>query len=438
MPGPPAPPPALLASANGDVLELGPGSGELMKFSSSASTRELGPLLAQQARKALQADLEVVSLTNIQAWIVLGNGCGAECNYVSESLFFSIAIRLAIVMGLAKPGPEDDAVLKETKSRVWWTLFMLDRWSAAGLGTPRQMPDRQPSQQLPISEYTFQALAIGQSPWSAEEYEPGLWAYMITLAEVFGPIQDLNRLLALSSAEDHYTASTVSSLAYRLEDWQAALPTSVRLSTDSLQLHRSRGQGRTFIALHLGYHHYATLLFFQFLDHSAPTMPHASVYAERCREHASAFSDLLRTSYETSGCEAMYNIVGQMSVVSSSVLIHTLLFGEEQSLGAARARLESNFQILMKLKAWWPSVAPWADKLFLFQKACLRSADSHTHKIDHWMLKFLFEHANSLGDKADQDVLDLPSPPNFGDSLTAQRLSERNHFAQQAFSGGTT
>ena len=403
-------------------------------FSPSESTRALGPAFALEAKKLLEADLEDVSLTKIQAWIVLGNFYGSECKYVSESLSFGMAIRLAHITGLANPKPADNAIMKETRSRIWWTLFMLDRWSSAGLGTPRQMPDRQPSQQLPLSEHTFQSLASDAMDWPEQDPEPGLWAYMITLVETFGPIQDLNRLLATEFVDELYVASTVSALAQRLEGWQINLPENVRLTVASLEFHKSRGHGRTFVALHLGYYHYATLLFFQYIDQSASDLPHATVYAERCREHASAFSDLLRTSYEVEGCDAVYMIVAHMTVVSSSVLIHTLLFGNKDQLQPAKARLESNFKVLMKLKYWWPSVAPMTDKLILFQRACLRSADEHTHKIDRWMVKFLLEHGNPLGDKSNEVDLSTPSPQSFADSPTAHKLSERNQFTRQALS----
>ncbi|KAM0721303.1 hypothetical protein Q7P37_003591 [Cladosporium fusiforme] len=408
-----------------------------VRFETSDGIRELGPKLAEQAKQILKSDLEIISLSHIQAWIVLGNVCGAESNSASESLFFGIAIRSAHIIGLAQNDPEDSAVLRETKSRIWWTLYMIDRWSAAGLGTPRQLGERGPQQQLPLDEYEFHALPLGQSSWNCET-RPGLWAYMIELAELFGPIQDLNRLLANNEANDHVASSKVTYLITTLQNWQAGLPPTVRLGAETLLFHKSRGQGRTFVALHLGYFHYATLLLFHFLDPSSASLPYADLYAERCRQHASAFSDLLRTAYETEDCEAMYNIVGHMTVVSSSVLIHTLLFGDDDELPAAKARLESNFKILMKLKVWWPSIHGMTDRLFLFQRACLFSADAHTHKLNRWMVKFLLEHAISLGDKSEASHFDSASasPEELPtDSPEMNRLSERGRLTRRALSG---
>jgi hypothetical protein len=84
--------------------------------------------------------------------------------------------------------------------------------------------------------------------------------------------------------------------------------------------------------------------------------PGREEYAHRCKQHAADFSDLLRLAHDEEGCAAVYNIVAHMTIVSSSVLLYTLLFGEEHELPAARRRLESNFDLLIELRDYWPSV----------------------------------------------------------------------------------
>lgn len=405
------------------------------RFAPTEDMRNLGPGFFLQAKRLLKQDLEDLSLSRIQAWIIAGNVAGADSNSTSESLFFGIAIRSAHLTGLAQHDPEDGAVLRETKSRIWWTLYMIDRWSSAGLGTPRQL-ERQESQQLPLDEYDFHRLDVGQKCWESPS-RLGMWAYMIFLAELFGPITDLNHSIASGKASEDYVSSQVARLFSSLQKWQEDLPQALRLNIEALNFHKSRGQGRTFVALHLGYFHYATLLSFHFLDQSSASIPFAATYAERCRQHASAFSDLLKTSYEIGECEDMHNIVGHMTVVSSSVLLHTLLFGTEEQLPNAKRQLESNFNILIRLKAWWPSVKQMTDRLFLFQRVCLRSVDNHTHKIDHWMVKFLLEHAILLEDKSDASRLESTSPQDFASSEVPEvhRLFERGRFTKNALSG---
>jgi hypothetical protein len=124
---------------------------------------------------------------------------------------------------------------------------------------------------------------------------------------------------------------------------------------ENLAIQVERGVGRSFVALHLGYHHDATLLYYQYLDQYRPDTPNRRMYIQRCKYHATSFCELLRTSEEHNS-EAFHNIVGHMTVVSSSVLLHMLLLGEDEELPKARERLEYNFQFLIKLRDLWPSV----------------------------------------------------------------------------------
>lgn len=139
------------------------------------------------------------------------------------------------------------------------------------------------------------------------------------------------------------------------------------------------------------------MLLFPYLNRAASSLPHAATYAERCGERASGFDDLLRTSHQNPGCEAVYNIVGHMTVVSSPVLIHTLPFGDEAQVPPAKARLQSKFRVLTKLKDWWPSVTTMTSKLFRLRQAYLYSVEKRTRKLDHWMIRFLLEHGSQWG-----------------------------------------
>ncbi|KAK3676589.1 hypothetical protein LTR78_003363 [Recurvomyces mirabilis] len=403
------------------------------RFADREDLRLLGPNLRTQASNLLKADLETLTVQSVQAWIVLGNAYGADCEWATESLYFGIAIRTAHIIRLHEAHAGETAVEHEVRLRVWWSLYMLDRWSAAGLGTPRQMANRHMSQQLPREEHVFHTLSSSQQDWP-EPRRLGMWAYMITLVEVFGPIQDFNRTLSTGILDQATVTDTVARLGSRLEHWRQSLPSDLSLDPQTMALHQQRGHGRTFVALHLGYYHYGTLLYFSYLDGSAAQLPLADMYAQRCREYASALSDLLRTSYEMEGCEVMYNIVGHMAVVSSSVLIHNLLFGDQRELDNARGRLESNFRIIMKLKSWWPSVDRMKARLFMFQKACLQSIDQRTHKVDHWMVEFLLEHGNVLDERSQLEG-DTPSPHDVSStSPTTQAVFERSRLTRSALS----
>jgi hypothetical protein len=156
--------------------------------------------------------------------------------------------------------------------------------------------------------------------------------------------------------DENSIESRVLSLAEQLAKFEYELPPAMVYTIENLDFHVGRGIGRTFVALHLGYHHYCTLLYYQYLDQRRPPTSNTRMFAQRCKHHATEYCELIRTSDQHGGAEALYNIVGHMTVVSSSVLLHTLLLGDDHELPMARHRLESNFEFLVKLREIWPSV----------------------------------------------------------------------------------
>lgn len=261
---------------------------------------------------------------------------------------------MALILRLPEPRPEDDRIMKEIRIRTYWSLYMIDQWSSAGLDVPRQIPDTSENP-LPMPELEYWQLKPGEHKM-AKDHNPGLWGYMVILARIFGKIHELHRQLANGDLTDAQTEEQTRVLALQLERFAQNLPSNVVYTKDNLEHHAMLGLGATFVALHLGYHHYSTLLYFHYLDSTVSRVPNQTLFAARCKYHAAAFSDLLNLSNEVSGCEAVYFIVSHMTVISSSVLLHTLLFGEPHELPDTRRRLSSNFQILLKLKQYWPDV----------------------------------------------------------------------------------
>jgi hypothetical protein len=48
--------------------------------------------------------------------------------------------------------------------------------------------------------------------------------------------------------------------------------------------------------------------------------------------------------------------VGYMKVASSAVLLHTLIFGQQDDTADIRAKLESNYETIYELQRYWPSI----------------------------------------------------------------------------------
>lgn len=246
---------------------------------------------------------------------------------------------------------------REIRRRAWWTLYMADRWSSSSLGLPHQIRDSDLAVDLPMDETMFESLGPEEtklnSPW-----QPGIWAHKISLVQLFGPIQDLNHRSVYGNISTKELESSVASLSRLLENWEWTIPHDVRMNAENLEHHIRAGHGGAFVALHLGYHHYATLLYFRFLEPASSSLASAELYRAKCKIHGSSYSELLKLARQKENCEVIYPTVGHMAVVSSSVLLHTLLFSEDENLQEVRDALNANFEAILGLRRYWPNTAP--------------------------------------------------------------------------------
>ncbi|KAF5578010.1 hypothetical protein FPCIR_11811 [Fusarium pseudocircinatum] len=350
------------------------------RFHDKPEIASLGPAFMEKSKYLLKLDMENICLENIQTCVLLANLSSSSKNPESEALFVTLGIRMAEILGLDRPDPEDSEVLRETKCRVWWTLFMADRWSSVGRNLRRAMPDFNQETPLPMDEDYFHHLDVDQGTDSGERPPPcprtlGLWAYNIMLAKQLGPIRDLNKQWNQEGISEDYVMQRVADLAEGLQLWEAGLPEEKKATEENLQAHSAKRLGGPFLAIHTGYHQHFVLLLFRFLDLNRAQTPKTIEYAE-------LFPN----------CAMVFGGVGYMTVASSAVLLHTLIFGQQDDTADIRAKLESNYETIYALQKYWPSIQNSVKRLELFQKTCTRPDAMQTYKFDKWMVRFLVEH----------------------------------------------
>ena len=159
--------------------------------------------------------------------------------------------------------------------------------------------------------------------------------------DIFRGILDI--IILLGSAETLASQITkLGQLTQRLDKWEQELPARLKYNCENLTYFQEIGFGKTFLAMHIGYHHYRQLLYFPFLD---PRNENPLASSE-CKKHAMMVSEIA-----SQGGQLVYYIIGHILVVSSSVHLHTLLLGGGD-VDRARSYLLSNFEILMKLKRY--------------------------------------------------------------------------------------
>jgi hypothetical protein len=251
----------------------------------------------------------------------------------------------------------DDGVTREVKRRIFWTCFIIDTWASGGSNLSRQFKWQAALPRAPMDEYVFFHMKAGDLDIPDSQCKPGLWGYMVNLVDIYTEIQNFHQDLAETVEWDESLIDeSVQQLENKLIAFEEAIGPTLAFSRENLVRFVDHGLGRVFVAFHLGYHHYYTLLFYHYLDRRRPQTRNSKKYSDSCKAHAIIVCEVLKASREVPGAEAVYNIVGHVTIVSSSVLLHTFMFGEPHELEDSKARLESNLESLVQLRRYWPSV----------------------------------------------------------------------------------
>jgi hypothetical protein len=348
-----------------------------------------------------------ISISTIQTAVLIGAALIANGEPEAENLYYSVACRLARMMNLPSR-PSETVLEREICVRIWWSLCMIDVWSSTAVTLPKLMPDCD-DVPLPMDELAFLALSRSDSdspyPRSGESDLPSpMLAQMVKLNRILHAVNEFNKRCVKSNPDQGALESEVQALESQLAHWNAALPSTLRDTAENLKYWAARGLGRMFVAIYLGYYHYGQLLYYQFL-HGGGALPHVTspttrAYADRCKDHSARFCETIDQGFRTPGCDVRYNMAAHMLVISSTVQIHELLFAEDEGqIRVARARLERNFEILLRLRPYWPMLDRTVGRLRAFHRTCQKRGGDRSFVLDRWMLRFLVEFAESIEDR---------------------------------------
>ncbi|KAK9853341.1 hypothetical protein MYU51_007263 [Penicillium brevicompactum] len=153
-----------------------------------------------------------------------------------------------------------------------------------------------------------------------------LLAQMVLLNRILCEINDFNIQAANTTLSTEFIMSKISALSTKLDDWLAHLPAHMHDTRTNLLTFASQGLGQLFVTLYLGYYHYGQMLFYRFLHEDVRGhVPRTHFYANKCKEHAVLLCEMIYSSDEVPGCDVLYNMVGHVLVIASTVQIHTLL-----------------------------------------------------------------------------------------------------------------
>lgn len=315
-----------------------------------------GQVYAAEATRLLQGHLGAPSLETTQACVLIGHFMGGEGDIKSKHTYFGLAKLHAENLSLWAMPQNLTVVHREERRRTWLSVRIADHWTAVDTSV-EPAPFLNGRDVLPavddIAFHTFDPDLLREDRASCN-----MWAHMAGTLDIFARISILLARLSRGVISFDTYCREVPLLTQRLEKWAEGLPEELKYNISNLTSFASKGLGRTFLSMHIGYYHFRQMLYFPFLDARAnrsTSIPTDG--AAQCKSSAAMVSEIVQYAMRFQNCEIDYFTYGYIAVVGSCVHLQSLLLSEDPTeLWMARQRLVSNFEYLMSLKILWPMV----------------------------------------------------------------------------------
>ena len=329
--------------------------------------RARGGKFVAEAQRLLHLQMMEPSVDTVQTSLLIGHYLGGEGNVKAKHIYLGIARLHGQAIRIWEMPEGSEVVLREIRRRTWLSVIISDSWSATDMAT-QPILSKKEDMIIPLVDdvefFTLQPEHFSQD-LGVKIPTINMWAQMAATIDIY---RRVSRLISSYSLKLRSIASSrheVSDLSQQLDRWIDRLPPQLHYSTGNLAQLSKCGLGRTFLSMHMGYHHFRQLLYYPFLNpqETQTTGPQPeginidAFYSRECKGHATAVSDMIKVGFQTSSNSLAYFLTGHILVVSSSIHLHTLLLGDNPNdADMARERLISNFEILMVLKMYWPVV----------------------------------------------------------------------------------
>ena len=370
--------------------------------------------------RVLKLAIDEIHIDTIHGCMIFSHYASGYNQVEQEAVYVGVAIRIAHLLHLQEEPHTGNALQDEVLRRAWSILFAADRWSALGNRIPRitgfeYVTDR-PAAKKPMPEINFLQL-MGDEPsndiscsnntYRTNDHEVGIWAPNRDLHDIASNIHKHQLAVLYDPASPEASFARIDEISSDLQTWQQNLPSHFKFTQQNIYLQSSLSYGAIYLGTHLSYHYNYVVLLYQFLSYSDPE---SKTYAEQLEHHASHISEIIRWSNRVQNCRLLYSVVAHILVISSSVHLHTLMYGDANAVQKAKEDLDTNFQHIMTLRSFWPAVDVSAARLRVFESACLTS-NQNTWRMDRWLVKFLLFHTKDMeNDQRENEIVD-PVPP---------------------------
>ncbi|KAH6695081.1 hypothetical protein F5X68DRAFT_243543 [Plectosphaerella plurivora] len=280
-----------------------------IRFSVAPFREDLGPshrgeILFEHARSLLMEEFDRPSIAAAQAYVLLSTYKLAYGGSRQAFLYLGFAVNMLKVLRLLDVNAEIDPVRLECSRRLACTIALLDRFVAVPLKLAPHLSDAVPMMMTDDEFWALKRRAPGAPPRKASVNQE-----ILRLSETL-----VKACKAATAGDTTVLAEVRRSLeGYWVDDQ------GLQYTQANLDLHRDKDTLRSFVYMHVLYHHVGQLAHFPSAPGGTPGP------SPECHHHARSIAAITQHTWLHAGLDLHNVTVGQIFTLSSVVLSHALL-----------------------------------------------------------------------------------------------------------------
>ncbi|ORY04904.1 hypothetical protein K493DRAFT_377850 [Basidiobolus meristosporus CBS 931.73] len=306
----------------------------------------------KRSRTLLDQAYEVSSIENVQALVLMSIYFHLSRGGMKSWMYSGMAIRMAEDLGLHRNPDIWNIKLtraeKETRKRVWWVCYLIDRFSSVCVGRPVSIDDQQFDTPLPCLLEDDIMISSDVSPRSGLSLKPFL--EVIKLHELIGRILSTVYVVRTPLAGDYQKRHfNLIELDSALNMWLQSLPPDLNYSPSSYYPRKS-SNSPTLIYAHVWYHCALILLHRPFISKPESNSTPQSSSSQICMNAANNITAIVSSCVDNP--ELSEIIIFLLFPIFTASTIHLLHAASPNSwaTNSSRSSLFRNLDILKQIR----------------------------------------------------------------------------------------
>ncbi|KAH6870652.1 fungal-specific transcription factor domain-containing protein [Alternaria rosae] len=265
----------------------------------------------EQAETIIFQNMGKMNVSDVQALMLLELHCMYNHQNGKSFTYISLAVRMAYLLKLHKEDRQLPFVEQESRRRLLWCMFALDRLHAGGVPEYILLPATSVHVQLPCPEHFFQIDTPVATPHihetQADNSKLTPAAFLLRIFNTRNHVLQYTKQLLDASLSPETSLAQFQMLEGELREIHESLPAALVFSTRAYQLRTFSPERTTFTILHLYFHHCHCELYRLLNPGYREALPQSVIYSSspelvayaqsKCLEHAISIGEIVASTY---------------------------------------------------------------------------------------------------------------------------------------------